>query len=114
ESLAAARERAPGIVRGILFRAVPKNWRVIAERLGCSAIHVDHRRLRRAIVAEIRQSGYPLLAYTVNDPARAHTLHEWGVTSVFSDVPHILAAAGVCNNAAGAVTTEPPPQGAVR
>jgi len=100
EALAAARERAPGIVRGILFRAVPKNWRVIAERLGCSAIHVDHRRLRRAIVAEIRQSGYPLLAYTVNDPARAHTLHEWGVTSVFSDVPHILAAARVENGAA--------------
>jgi len=118
-ALAAARARAPEIARGILFHAVPKNWRAVAESLGCAAIHADHRRLRRAIVAEIRGFGYPLLAYTVNYPARAHTLLGWGVTSVFSDVPHILAAAGVGNAAAGAAAdkpnpAEPPPQGAVR
>ena len=114
DALAAVRARAPEIARGILFRAVPKNWRTVAESLGCAAIHVDHRRLRRAIVEEIGESGYPLLAYTVNDPARAHTLFAWGVTSVFSDVPHILAAAGISNDAAGAAATapnlaEPPP-----
>jgi len=119
DALAAARARAPGIARGILFRAVPKNWRAVAESLGCAAIHADHRSLRQAIVAEIRGSGYALLAYTVNDPARAHTLLGWGVTSVFSDVPHILAAAGVGNDAAGAAAdkpdpAKPSPQGAVR
>src|SRR6202045_929220 len=65
-ALAAARAGAPGIARGILFRAVPKNWRAAAESLDCAAIHADHRRLHPAIAAEIRQSGYPLLAYTVN------------------------------------------------
>jgi glycerophosphoryl diester phosphodiesterase len=49
--------------------------------------------LRPALVAEVREAGYPLLAYTVNDPGRAHTLFGWGVTSVFSDVPHILRPA---------------------
>jgi glycerophosphoryl diester phosphodiesterase len=118
DALAAARARSPGIARGILFRAVPKNWRAVAESLGCAAIHADHRRLHPAIAAEIRQSGYLLLAYTVNDPARAHLLLEWGVVSVFSDVPHILAAAGVGDRAgvpaaAEPSPAEPPPQGAV-
>src|SRR5208282_5624253 len=71
EALAAVEARASRIARGILFHAVPRNWRDLAE---------------------IREEGYPLLAYTVNDPVRAHTLFSWGVTSVFSDVPHILPA----------------------
>lgn len=91
-ALAAARERAPAIARGLLFRAVPKNWQALAERLDCATIHADCRRLRRAGVEQIRRSGYPLLAYTVNDAARARRLFDWGVTSVFSDVPEIILA----------------------
>jgi glycerophosphoryl diester phosphodiesterase len=89
-ALAAAGTRAPGIARGVLFQAIPKNWQAIAERLGCAAIHADHQRLSPPIVAEIRRAGYPLLAYTVNDPERARTLFDWGVTSVFTDVPQLL------------------------
>jgi glycerophosphoryl diester phosphodiesterase len=119
EALAAALVGAPGIARGILFRAVPRNWRAVAESLDCAAIHADHRRLHPAIVAEIREFGYPVLAYTVNDSERAHTLFGWGVTSVFSDVPHILAAAGAVSGARGLAATKsrpagPLPQGAVR
>ncbi len=119
DALAAALAHSPGITRGILFRSVPKNWRSISESLGCAAIHGDHRRLNPAIAAEIREAGYPLLAYTVNDPARAQMMLRWGVTSVFSDVPHILVTAGVGDRlgvpaAAEPNPAEPPPQGAVR
>ncbi len=119
DALAAARAGAPGIARGILFRAVPKNWRAVAESLDCAAIHADHRCLHPAIVAEIRELRYPVLAYTVNDSERAHTLFGWGVTSVFSDVPHILAAAEAVSGACGPAATKlkqagPSPQGAVR
>lgn len=93
KSLAAAQARAPWIPRGILFQTLPRDWRGLAERLRCITIHADHRRLSPALVAEIRDSGYPLLAFTVNDPVRARTLFGWGVTSVFSDLPHILSAA---------------------
>ena len=88
--LAAARACTPGIARGILFRSIPKRWRAVAEKLGCTTIHVEHRRLSPSIVADIRAAGYPLLAYTVNDPARASALFAWGVTSVFSDNPQSL------------------------
>jgi glycerophosphoryl diester phosphodiesterase len=96
-TLAAAEGSAPHIARGILFRRIPKNWREVAEGLGCVTVHADQRRLRPVIVAEIRRAGYPVLAYTVNDPERARTLFDWGVTSVFSDDPqrvHGLAERG--------------------
>jgi glycerophosphoryl diester phosphodiesterase len=89
-ALAAARERAPAIARGLIVRGLPRHWRLWAERLGCVTIHAEHRRLRPAIVAEIRESGYSVLAYTVNDAARARELFAWGVASVFSDVPHLI------------------------
>jgi glycerophosphoryl diester phosphodiesterase len=117
DALSAAQERVPSIARGILFRAVPRNWRVLAEKLGCAAIHADHRRLHPALVAEIREAGYASLAYTVNDAVRANTLFEWGVTSVFSDVPHIIRAAAEASCQPAAADLSPPGaprQGAVR
>lgn len=89
-ALAAARDRAPHIARGILFRHIPKNWRNIAAQLGCVTIHADQQRLCPAVLSEIRRAGYPLLAYTVNDPERARILFDFGVKSVFSDIPDRL------------------------
>jgi glycerophosphoryl diester phosphodiesterase len=99
-ALAAARDRAPHIARGILFRRVPKNWRKVAAGLGCVTIHADQQQLRPARISEIRRAGYPLLAYTVNNPERAKILFDFGVKSVFSDVPdrlHGAAAIGGCH-----------------
>ncbi len=92
-ALAAARDRAPHIARGILFRRIPKNWGNIAAQLGCVTIHADQQRLRLAVLSEIRRAGYPLLAYTVNDPERAKILFDFGVKSVFSDFPDRLHGA---------------------
>ena len=107
DALAAARACAPHIARGILFHRVPKNWRVVARDLGSATVHADHRRLRPAIVSEIRQAGYPLLAYTVNDPERAKTLFDWGVTSVFSDVPQRLHGAAARGGFRQSIVADP-------
>ena len=90
-AVAALRSLAPGTPRSLLFMLVPRGWAETAMRVGCAAIGADHRRLRPRRVAEIRAAGYPLLAYTVNDPARARLLLGWGVTSVFSDMPDIIS-----------------------
>lgn len=100
QALAGARVGDPEVELGVLFHAVPENWRMVAESLGCATIHADHRRLDPALVADIRAAGYPMLAYTVNDPLRARTLFAWGVTSVFSDVPHIIYGAATSSNLA--------------
>lgn len=76
---------------GMLFRLVPRHWKEVARH--CSVIGADHRRLTRRRAAAIRDGGYQLAAFTVNDRSRAHQLYSWGVTSVFSDVPSIILAA---------------------
>ena len=82
-ALAALRDLAPEIPRGALFRFIPRGWAEMALRLGGTMIGADHRRLRAPRIAAIRAAGYGLAAYTVNDPARARLLFDWGVTSVF-------------------------------
>jgi glycerophosphoryl diester phosphodiesterase len=118
-ALSALRDLAPDIPRGLLFRGVPRRWRTIAERLGCATINADHRWLDPRLIAEIRDAGYPLLAYTVNDPQRAQVLFSWGVASVFTDVPDIILAASrgqppVWHSAAGAPFSVETRQGAIQ
>ncbi|HEX3535255.1 MAG TPA: glycerophosphoryl diester phosphodiesterase [Stellaceae bacterium] len=90
EVLAAMRDLAPKVPRGLLLRLLSRSWAATAERLDCTTVNFDHRRLSMPLISAIRAAGYPLLAYTVNDPGRARQLFDWGVTSVFSDVPDII------------------------
>jgi glycerophosphoryl diester phosphodiesterase len=93
DAVATAAERMPKIPRGMLWRKLPRGWRQIAANFGCTTIHLGQADLTQTIAAEVRAAGYPLLVYTVNDAAGARQLFGWGVTSVFSDAPDIIAAA---------------------
>jgi glycerophosphoryl diester phosphodiesterase len=89
-SLAAVREAAPELPRGLLISEVPPDWRARAEALGCVTIHCNHKKLERARAREIVEAGFPLLAYTVNEPARAEELWRWGLTTMITDCPDRL------------------------
>ena len=91
EAVARAAALAPSIPRGMLWRKIPRGWREVAARLGCATIHCGQVDLTEEIVEQVRAAGYPLLAYTVNDAARARQLFRWGITSVFSDAPDIMS-----------------------
>jgi glycerophosphoryl diester phosphodiesterase len=91
-ALEAARDAAPEIARGYLFGRLPANWQEVAERFACATIHVDHRKLDRAQAAAVLAAGYPLLAYTVNEPPRARELLDWGLASVITDGPDRIIA----------------------
>jgi glycerophosphoryl diester phosphodiesterase len=114
KALAAAQLRAPGIARGILFGIIPRNWRAIAKRCGCATVHADHQRLSPAKISEIRRSGYPVLAYTVNDRRRAKTLFDWGVTSVFSDAPQRIDSAAPRGGSRQSIAADPNTAGTPR
>jgi glycerophosphoryl diester phosphodiesterase len=90
ESLAAARDAAPALPRGMLFEAVPADWRRIVRELGCVSLHASHRYLSAALVAGIHAEGLRVLAYTVNDVARAQLLAQWGVDMICTDRPDML------------------------
>jgi glycerophosphoryl diester phosphodiesterase len=92
EAIAEAAALMPAVPRGMLWRKVPRNWAIVAARLGCATIHCGHADLTGKLAADVA-AAYPLLCYTVNDAARARQLFDWGVASVFSDAPDIIAGA---------------------
>jgi glycerophosphoryl diester phosphodiesterase len=109
-ALVALRALAPEIPRAVLFRHLPRAWSAIVRRLGCVAVGVNHHRLGPHHAAAIRAAALQLMAYTVNQPARAALLSSWGVTSVFTDVPDIILrkSAGCAALRVSAVGTEDP------
>jgi glycerophosphoryl diester phosphodiesterase len=93
-SLSAARDAAPGIPRGLLPWGKPADWSAAARTLACATVHCAATDMTPEWAAEIRRLGYGLAVYTVNDPALAARLQDWGVDSIITDRPGALAAAG--------------------
>ncbi|MDX5364284.1 MAG: glycerophosphodiester phosphodiesterase [Pseudazoarcus pumilus] len=91
-ALAAAREVAPDLPRGLLTGALPTDWAERCTRIGAISLHVDARHLTRQACATIRQAGLWLVAYTEDDPQRADALLAWGVNAVITDRPDRLRA----------------------
>jgi glycerophosphoryl diester phosphodiesterase len=100
DAVAKAAVQAPSVLRGMLWRKIPRGWQEVAARLDCATIHCGQVDLTEKTVEEVRAAGYPLLAYTVNDAARARQLFCWGITSVFSDTPDIMGEAAALGLAA--------------
>lgn len=84
-ALVAARQAAPAISRALLVSALPSSWRTLLEECAAVALHVQHDAITPAIVLAVKEAGYGLMCYTVNDPARARTLLEWGVDALCTD-----------------------------
>jgi glycerophosphoryl diester phosphodiesterase len=93
EAIIEAAALMPSVPRGMLWRKIPRGWRRMAEGSRCATIHCGHADLTERVAIEIRDAGYPLLAYTVNDAVRARQLFSWGIASVFSDAPDIIMQA---------------------
>jgi glycerophosphoryl diester phosphodiesterase len=84
-ALEAARAAAPRLPRGLLVDEVPRDWRQRLVRLECLALHCNARSLTPQLVHDVREAGYGLLCWTVNDPEFARQLLQWGVDAIFSD-----------------------------
>ncbi|MDR3518680.1 MAG: glycerophosphodiester phosphodiesterase [Azospirillaceae bacterium] len=91
-SLKAARDLAADWPRGYLMETLADPWSIVADEIGALALHIDHEELDAAKVAAIQRTGRKVLAYTVNDVARARLLFDWGVAALFTDRPAALAA----------------------
>ncbi len=85
DALAAARDAAPLIPRGLLASELPADWRELAAQLQCVALHLNHRRLTAPLVQQIKDAGLCVFAYTVNEPDRALELANWGVDAICTD-----------------------------
>jgi glycerophosphoryl diester phosphodiesterase len=84
-ALAAAQAAAPDLARALLLDIVPSDWEDQARALGACAIHTNQKHLTAPLAAAIKQAGFGLFCYTVNDPARAREILGWGVDAMCSD-----------------------------
>lgn len=84
-ALEAARAAAPELQRGFLTDKVEVEWGKAAGDLGCVSIHCNGEHLTAEQARAIRDAGYWLLSYTVNDPDTARRLFSWGVDAIFTD-----------------------------
>ncbi len=90
--LAEFKRRAPQYAVGALFvtEMFQPDWRSVLELIDASAAHLEDRGLTRATVRALREAGYEVNVWTVNSPARANELKNWGATGVFTDYPERL------------------------
>lgn len=85
EALTAARAAVPGLPRGLLVVAPPKDWLDTCRRLECVSLHCSRRFFSPQLLDEAQAADIPLLLYTVNDPLDAAQLLRQGVAAVFTD-----------------------------
>lgn len=93
EALLAARAAAPDLPRGLLVKELPAAWQQDLQTLGCAGVHVDHERLTPAAARAVKDAGYWLFCYTVDEPQRARELFGWGVDALCTDRIDLIGAA---------------------
>lgn len=92
--LETAQDMAPDWYRGVLFdddEDMPENWRDLVEYVDGATVNIGKKIATRELIEDIADFEKPVLVYTVNDPQLARQLQGWGVDSVFSDCPDVIA-----------------------
>ena len=91
-ALQAARTAAPDIPRALLVDVIPPDWQARLTALAAVALNTNHRTLTPQLARAVKQAGFGLFCYTVNDPARAHEILGWGVDGFCTDRIDVIAA----------------------
>lgn len=91
-ALEACVEMLPEVPRGLLWESLPEEWADIASAFQAATIHLAADRLKDGQISAVRAAGYPVLAYTVNDPGQAKKLWKEGASALFTDEPDTLLA----------------------
>jgi len=85
EALMAAKQAAPDLARGWLANELtPEDWGRL-EALEAVSFHTDHKKLEVAAIPKLKERGYRVMVYTVNDVATAKRLFDAGVDGMFTD-----------------------------
>ena len=87
EALTIAARLRPDWPRGLLLDGWHENWPELVRLTEANTINLDATTLTQQRVEQLKTANIPILAYTVNDPARAKELIGWGISAVFSDNP---------------------------
>ena len=93
EALAAARQAAPDLPRGLLVDTLWEGWLEKAQELGCAAVVANHSLWNATNVAQVHGAGLRCLSYTVNDQEAAEHLLALGTDGIITDRIDLFSAA---------------------
>ena len=93
DALEAARLAAPALPRALLLDELRTGWFDAASALGCVAVVADQNLFDETLVARLHGAALRALAYTVNDPAAARRLLDWGLDGLITDAVDRFAPA---------------------
>ncbi len=92
-SLAAARDAAPEFARALLIDELKDDWRGRALAVEAVGINTNGKRLTAPRAVEIKQAGYLLSTYTINDADVARVLVAMGTDCIITDMPDVVLVA---------------------
>lgn len=84
-ALGAAQAAAPTIARGYLLDTVPADWQERLRELDAVALHTNHKHLTASQTTKIKDAGFGVFCYTVNEVVRAREILSWGVDGFCTD-----------------------------
>ena len=93
EALAAARQAAPDLPRGLLVDTLWEGWLEKAQELGCTAVVANQSLWNATNVAQVHGAGLRCLSYTVNDQKAAEHLLALGTDGIITDRVDLFSAA---------------------
>ncbi len=93
ESLSLCHKLRPDFDIGHLFTSLPHNWLELSQDVGAKTVHVSQRLIKKSDVERVRDAGFELYCYTVNNGKKAVELFSWGVNGVFTDDPERIDSA---------------------
>lgn len=85
EALQAAQLAAPDIPRAFLVDEVPSDWHERLLALGAISLNTNHKHLTPLLARAVKEAGFGLFCYTVNDAVRAREILSWGVDGFCTD-----------------------------
>jgi glycerophosphoryl diester phosphodiesterase len=68
-------------------------WLAVAQGLGCVACVLNHELVDQPLIHRLHGLGLRVMVYTVNEPARAAELLQWGLDGVITDAVDVMAPA---------------------
>ena len=83
--LAESLRLAPEIPRGLICSHLPSEWQSLAAELELTSIHCDGHHLDQAQAVAVKEQGYRLFCWTINDPVLAGRLWGWGIDGLMTD-----------------------------
>ena len=87
DALRLARAAMDGVPMAVIAEDLSDEVITVAQEIGAHSLNLWWETLRQDLVAQALDEGFQVNVWTVNDPALAPALFDWGVSCIITDIP---------------------------